>query len=165
MAAGTVTPRMPTQQEGAPIREAGRWSKMVDNLHLYALILAGKSHEQAVLWVGELYVRLVEEEKVADKALLHLADKRAQAIAAHLTGKSQIAKERLRVEAPEPLTDSEQPTVPFLWTPCRRREPWCRNDGNGQSAPPQGDLRGVFKVNAGFQRLDSVRLFPNMRPL
>ena len=109
--AGTVKPRMPAEDKKAKGREAGMLTKMVDSLSLYAIIPGGKSHEQATLWAGELYTRLVESEKIAEANLLQLAGNRAQSIAAHLETEARIPKDRVSIKDPEPLSGSEPPSV------------------------------------------------------
>lgn len=109
--AGTVKPRMPAQDQKAKGREAGMLTKMVDSLSLYTIIPGGKSHEQATLWAGELYTRLVENEKIAEAALLQLAGNRAQSIATHLETEAQVPKDRVSIKDPEPLAGSEPPSV------------------------------------------------------
>lgn len=109
--AGTVKPRMPAEDKKAKGKEAGMLTKMVDSLSLYTIIPGGKSHEQATLWAGELYTRLVESEKIAEATLLQLAGNRAQSIAAHLETEAQISKDRVSIKDPEPLAGSEPPSV------------------------------------------------------
>lgn len=109
--AGTVKPRMPSQDKKAKGKEAGMLTKMVDSLSLYAIIPGGKSHEQATLWAGELYTRLVESEKIGEATLLQLAGNRAQSIAVHLETEAQIPKGRVRIKDPEPFSGSEPPSV------------------------------------------------------
>lgn len=109
--AGTVTPRTPARQQEQKGKEAGMFSKMAEGMKLYKVIPGGKSHEQAVLWAGELYVRLVEDEKVADETFLQLAENRAQSIAVFLDSEAQIPKDRVSIKAPEPLSDNELPSV------------------------------------------------------
>ena len=109
--AGTVKPRMPAHDQKAKGKEAGMLTKMVDSLSLYTIIPGGKSHEQATLWAGELYTRLVESEKIAEATLLQLAGNRAQSIAAHLETEAQVSKDRVSIKDPEPLAGSEPPSV------------------------------------------------------
>ena len=111
IAAGKVTPRMPAQNQGKRGKESGMFAKMTASLSLHKIIPGGRSPEQSALWAGELYTRLVEQEKVADKTLLQLAENRAQAIATHLEGQNQIPKDRVGVKAPEPFTGNEPPAV------------------------------------------------------
>ena len=87
------------------------FSKMAEGMKLYKIIPGGKSHEQAVLWAGELYTRLVESEKIADKTFLQLAENRAQSIATNLAGEAQIPQDRVSIKAPEPLSGDEPPSV------------------------------------------------------
>ena len=90
VAAGSVTPRMPERRQEIKDKKTGVFSKMADSLKLYKIIPGGKSSEQAALWAGELYVRLVESEKVEDKAFLQLAGDRARSITGELEGPAQI---------------------------------------------------------------------------
>jgi hypothetical protein len=108
---GEATPRIPPQHQETKSKEAGKLSKMADNMKLYKLIPGGKSREQAVSWAGELYTRLVESEKVADQALLQLAENRSQSAATYLEGEAQIPKERVSIKAPEPLSDNAHPSI------------------------------------------------------
>ena len=87
------------------------FSKMAEGMKLYKIIPGGKSHEQAVLWAGELYTRLVENEKIADKTFLQLAENRAQSIATNLAGEAHIPQDRVSIKAPEPLSGDEPPSV------------------------------------------------------
>ncbi len=109
--AGTVTPRTPVRQQQHKEKEAGMFAKMAEGMKLYKVIPGGKSPEQAVLWAGELYTRLVEGEKVTDKTFLQLAENRAQSIVTYLDSEAQIPKDRVRIKAPEPLAGNEQPSV------------------------------------------------------
>jgi hypothetical protein len=109
--AGTVTPRTPERQQKKKEKEAGMFAKMTEGMKLYKVIPGGKSPEQAVLWAGELYTRLVEAEKVTDTAFQQLAENRAQSIVTHLTSEAQVPKERVNLKDPEPLADNEQPSV------------------------------------------------------
>jgi len=109
--AGTIKPRMPAEDQKAKGKEAGMLTKMVDSLSLYTIIPGGKSHEQATLWAGELYTRLVESEKIAETTLLQLAGNRAQSIATHLETEAQVPKDRVSIKDPEPLSGSEPPSV------------------------------------------------------
>jgi hypothetical protein len=111
VAAGTVTPRMPAQHQPVKGREAGMFAKMADGLKLYKLIPGSKSPEQAALWAGELYTRLVASEQVADATFQQLAENRAQAIAANLEGDARIPKNQVGFKAPEPLSGDEPPSV------------------------------------------------------
>jgi hypothetical protein len=108
---GAITPRMPAQDQGKKRKESGMFSKMVGSLSLHKIIPGAMSPEQAALWGGELYTRLVENEKIADQALLQLAEQRARSIAAHLESQTQIAKDRISVKEPEPFTGSEPPSA------------------------------------------------------
>ena len=103
IASGTVEPQSVPADEAAKSREAGTLAKMTDSLKLYALVPGGKSREQAVIWAGELYSRLVESEKVADGGLLRLAEDRAQSAAASLEGEGGIPRDRIAIKAAEPL--------------------------------------------------------------
>jgi hypothetical protein len=87
------------------------FSKMADSMKLYTIIPGGKSYEQAVLWAGELYTRLVKSEKVADSTYLQLAENRAQSIVSSLESEARIPKDRLSIKAPEPLSDNKHPSV------------------------------------------------------
>jgi hypothetical protein len=109
--AGTVMPRTPARQQKQKGKEAGMFSKVAEGMKLYKVIPGGKSHEQATLWGGELYVRLVESEKVADKTFLQLAEDRAQSVASHLDSEAKIPKDRVSNKAAEPLSGNEQPSV------------------------------------------------------
>jgi hypothetical protein len=109
--AGSITLRTPATHQEKKGKETGFFSRMSDNLKLYKIIPGGKSPEQATLWAGELYIRLVESEKVADSALQQLAGKRAQSIAAELEGPVQVPKERVGIKDPEPLSGDERPSV------------------------------------------------------
>lgn len=109
--AGTVTPRIPARHQQHKDKEAGMFAKMAEGMKLYKIIPGGKSHEQAVLWAGELYIRLVEGEKVADKTFLQLAEKRAQSIVVHLDSAVQLSKDRVRIKAAEPLAENGPPVV------------------------------------------------------
>jgi len=108
---GAIPPKPSPQNRKGKSREAGMFSKMADSLQLHKFVPGVKSHEQAVGWAEELYSRLTEGEKMADKILLELANARAQAIATSLESETQIAKERLSINPPEPLSDGEQPSV------------------------------------------------------
>jgi uncharacterized protein involved in outer membrane biogenesis len=110
VAAGTITPR-PPEKEQAPQRDAGMLTRMVDNLKLYTLIPGGRSPEQAVLWAGELYARLVEGAPITDEALLQLAAHRAQKVAALAQQDGRIAKERISLQEAEPVPNGGQPSV------------------------------------------------------
>jgi len=108
---GTVTPRMPASRQEDKSKEAGMFATMAEGMKLYKIIPGGKSNEQAALWAGELYTRLVEQEKVADETFLQLAENRAQAIVAHLGRKARIPKDRVSVKATEPLAGDARPAV------------------------------------------------------
>jgi hypothetical protein len=109
--AGTVKPRTPVQHQDIKGKEPGMFSKMADSMKLYMIIPGGKSYEQAALWAGELYTRLVEGEKVEDSIFLRLAENRARSVAAGLEGEARIPQDRLTIKAPEPLSDTEHPSV------------------------------------------------------
>jgi hypothetical protein len=109
--AGSITLRTPTTRQEKKDKEPGFFSRMTGNLKLYKIIPGGKSPEQATLWAGELYIRIVESEKIADKDLQQLAGKRAQSIAAELEGAVQVPKERVSIKEPEPLPGDEHPSA------------------------------------------------------
>ena len=111
IATGSVKARMPAKNQSKKRKKESFLAKTVDNLALYKIIPGGKSSEQAALWAGELFIRLAESEKVADQTFLQLAGKRARAIAGELEGGAQIAKERIGIKEPEPLSDNESPSA------------------------------------------------------
>jgi hypothetical protein len=111
LATGAVAPHPPKTNQEKKGKEKGFFTKIVDNLELYKVIPGGKSSEQAALWAQELSLRLAESEKVADKAFLQLAGKRAQAIAGELEGGAQVPKDRIGVKDPEPLSGDEPPSA------------------------------------------------------
>jgi outer membrane protein OmpA-like peptidoglycan-associated protein len=111
VAAGTVTPRLPVDPQTIQKKEAGFLSRMTDSLNLYKLIPGGMSREQTALWSGELFVRLTESEKIADTALLQLADNRAQAVAGHLRNEARIGSDRLEIKTAEPLPEGDPPSA------------------------------------------------------
>jgi hypothetical protein len=110
---GTVKPRTPAnqQEEKSKRKKAGRITKMMGGLKLYKLVPGGKSPEQAAAWAGELYVRLVESEPVAEATLVQLAQNRAQAIAKELETSGGIPGERVSIKDPEAQTGNEAPSA------------------------------------------------------
>jgi len=108
---GAIKPRAAMRNREEKSKDAGMFSRMADSLQLYKIIPGVKSHEQAVVWAGELYARLAEGEKIADKTFLELADARARSIADNLEGEARIPKDRLSLRAPEPLPEEEPPSV------------------------------------------------------
>ncbi len=108
---GAIKPRAAMRNQGKKSKDAGMFSRMADSLQLYKIVPGVKSHEQAVVWAGELYARLAEGEKIADKTFLELADARARSIADYLEAEARIPKDRLSMQAPEPLPEDEPPSV------------------------------------------------------
>lgn len=111
IAAGTVTPRPPAHQPPQKDSQVGMLTKMAEGMQLYKIMPGGKSGEQAVLWAGELYARLVADEQVAEKTFLQLAEQRAQSVVVHLESQAHIPGNRVRVKAAAPLADNGQPAV------------------------------------------------------
>lgn len=111
VAAGTITPRLPVDPQTAQKRDTGFFSRMTDSLNLYKLIPGGMSREQTALWSGELFTRLTETEKIADKTLMQLADNRAQAVAGHLRNEARINTDRLEIKSAEPLPEGDPPSA------------------------------------------------------
>ncbi|MCU0589251.1 MAG: DUF748 domain-containing protein [Syntrophobacteraceae bacterium] len=110
---GAVKPRMPEVHQPDESRRGkkGFFSRMANNLKLYKVVPGGRSPEEATLWAGELYLRLVESEPLQDEVLFKLADRRAQAVAQELEGEGGVPAERLTVEKSEALTDDSAPMV------------------------------------------------------
>lgn len=108
---GAVTLRMPAWSADRPRKEPGMAAKMIGGLNLYKIVPGGKSPEQAALWAGELYTRLVEREQADREALFRLAELRAQAAIAHLESQGRVARERIGTRKPEPLDDGELPSL------------------------------------------------------
>ncbi len=110
---GAVQPRMPEvrQPDETKGRKKGFLSRMANNLKLYKVVPGGKSPEEAALWSGELYLRLVESEPMPEEVLIKLADDRARAIAAELESEGKVPGDRVRIEKPEALTDDAAPGV------------------------------------------------------
>lgn len=110
---GAVQPRMPEvrQPEEKRGRKKGFFSRMANNLRLYKVVPGGKSPEEAVLWAGELYLRLVESEPLPEEALVKLAEDRARAIAAELESQGRVPGDRVRMEKAEALSDDTAPGV------------------------------------------------------
>lgn len=108
---GAIKPRAAMGNQGKKSTNAGMFSRMADSLQLYKIVPGVKSHEQAVVWAGELYARLAETEKIADKTFLELADARARSIADYLEAEARIPKDRLDIKPPEPLVEDESPSV------------------------------------------------------
>jgi hypothetical protein len=105
---GAVKPRAPEirQPEESKRKKKGFFSKMANNLKLYKIVPGGKSPEEAAAWAGELYVRLVESEPLADERLMKLAEDRAGAVSGELERAGKIATNRVAMEKPEPLSDA-----------------------------------------------------------
>ncbi|MFO8083773.1 MAG: hypothetical protein R6U27_05585, partial [Desulfobacterales bacterium] len=61
----------------------------------------GKSPGETVVWAGELYIRLVESEPIAEETLILLARNRALAIAKETESAGGIPNERLSFKEPE----------------------------------------------------------------
>ncbi|MDR2548798.1 MAG: DUF748 domain-containing protein [Desulfobulbus sp.] len=108
---GAITPRMPAWATDSPRKEAGMAAKMIGGLQLYKVIPGGRSPEQATLRAGELYTRLVEQERASDEALRQLAQQRAETAIALLARQQRIPKERVGSRPPEPLADGEAPAL------------------------------------------------------
>ncbi len=110
---GAVKPRTSEipQPDESRRKKKGFFSRMANNLKLYKIVPGGKSPEEAAVWSGELYLRLVESEPLAEEELLKLADKRAQAAAGELNQAGKIPTDRLTIEKPEPLGDDAAPIV------------------------------------------------------
>jgi hypothetical protein len=110
---GAVKPRTSEirQPDESKRKKAGFFSKMANNLKLYKIVPGGKSPEEAAVWSGELYLRLVESEPLAEEALLKLAEKRAQATAGELNQAGKIPTDRLTIEKPDTLSDDAAPIV------------------------------------------------------
>jgi uncharacterized protein involved in outer membrane biogenesis len=110
---GAVKPRTSEipQPEESKRKKKGFFSRMANNLKLYKIVPGGKSPEEAAVWSGELYLRLVESEPLAEEELLKLAAKRAQAAAGELNQAGKIPTERFTIEKPEPLSDDAAPVV------------------------------------------------------
>ena len=110
---GAVQPRMleVRQPEETRGRKKGFFSRMANNLKLYKVVPGGKSPEEAALWAGELYLRLVESEPLPEELLIQLAEDRARAIAAELESEGKVPGDRVRFEKPEALTDDAAPGV------------------------------------------------------
>jgi hypothetical protein len=110
---GAVKPRTAEipQPDESKRKKKGFFSKMANNLKLYRIVPGGKSPEEAAVWSGELYLRLVESEPLAEEELVKLADKRAQAAAGELNPAGKIPTDRLTIEKPEPLGDDAAPIV------------------------------------------------------
>ncbi|WP_310601024.1 DUF748 domain-containing protein [Desulfobulbus sp.] len=108
---GAITPRMPAWAMDSPRKEASMAAKMIGGLHLYKMIPGGRSPEQATLRAGELYTRLVEQERAGDEALRQLAQQRAETAIALLARQQRISKERVGSRPPEPLADDEPPAL------------------------------------------------------
>jgi len=108
---GSIKPRQSARNRRGKNSEPGRFARMADSLQLYKIIPGGKSHDQAVGWAEELYLRLAEGEKIEDKVFLKLAEDRARSIVSHLEGEAKIPKDRMNITASEPITDDEQPSV------------------------------------------------------
>ncbi len=111
IAAGTVTPRMPTTPEPVRLSEPGFFCKIIESIQIRNILPGGMSQEEATLWSGELYTQLSENEKVTETRLLQLADKRAQAVAELLEREGQIAADRLQTLTADPLRKDEPPSV------------------------------------------------------
>ncbi len=108
---GTIKPRRSAQDRQGKSSEAGSFARMADSIQLYKIIPGGKSHDQAVGWAEELYLRLAEDEKIDEKLFIKLADDRAGSVASHLEAEAQIPEDRLNRAASEPISDAEQPSV------------------------------------------------------
>lgn len=110
---GAVKPRVPEvrQPDEGKGKKKGFFSRMANNLKLYKIVPGGKSPEEAVLWSGELFLRLVESEPLAEEALLKLADQRAQAVGEELERGAKLPANRVTLEKPEAVTDDSGPAV------------------------------------------------------
>jgi uncharacterized protein involved in outer membrane biogenesis len=108
---GAVKPRAPEirQPDESKRKKKGFFSRMANNLKLYKVVPGGKSPEEAVVWSGELYLRLVESEPLAEEVLLKLADQRAQAVGEELERAGKVPANRVTLEKPEP--DDTGPSV------------------------------------------------------
>jgi hypothetical protein len=111
VAAGTIQPRVPEQSHKGKAKEAGLFTRMTEGLKLYKVVPGGMSRDQATLWAGELYLRIVESEKVDEKSLLQLADRRSLAVASHLEKTVLVPKNRLGGKDPEPLSGDALPAA------------------------------------------------------
>ena len=111
IAAGKVTPRPPPENKGTRESESTFWTQMTASLDVSNLIPGGRSPEQSLLWAGELYNRLVEQEKAGEDSLLKLAERRGLAVAASAENPAQIPKERVNLKPPEPFIGSNPPAV------------------------------------------------------
>lgn len=108
---GKLTPRQPEEEEASSAGESGFFTRMSDSLGLYNLIPGGRSSEQAAILAGELYLRLVDEEPVADQSLQALAEGRAKAAIGHLSGTDALAGNRIGSKAPEAMDTGDPPEV------------------------------------------------------
>ncbi len=110
---GKIKPRIPSGQEEQKEKrkKAGRLSRAMNSLKLYKLIPGGKSPDQAVAWAGEIYVRLVESEPVADESLLKLGEERAQAIVQELQTSGGVPADRVTTKDPEGTPEDAEPTA------------------------------------------------------
>ncbi len=104
---GTITPLVAVRHRG----EKESNSKKSDGFQLYKLIPGAKSPEQAARWARELYMRLVENEKVPDKTFQQLARNRAQNIAEALEANDGFPKERISFKDPVSLSGEERPSA------------------------------------------------------
>ena len=108
---GNIKPSRSAQNRKGKSSEPGKFARMADSLQLYKIIPGGKSHDQAVGWAEELYLRLAEGEKIEDKVFVKLAEDRARSIVSHLGSQAKIPKDRMNITASEPITGDEQPSV------------------------------------------------------
>lgn len=111
IANGQVEPRLPGWHGQDQTEQAGWWTRMVDSIHLYKIVPGGKSSEEALLWTGELFVRLAESEELAEPAFSRLADRRARAVANHLQTEAKVPADRVRLDPTEPLSGGDPPAV------------------------------------------------------
>jgi len=107
----SIEPRQSAENRKGKTREAGRFARMADSMQLYKIIPGGKSHDQAVGWAEELYLRLADGEKIEEKVFLKLAEDRARSIASHLESEAQVPKDRISITTSDPLSDDERPSV------------------------------------------------------
>lgn len=111
IAAGKVTPRPPPENKSRREPEPTFWTRMAAGLDVSRLIPGSRSPEQSLLWAGELYNRLVEQEKVNDATLLKLAERRGQIVMASAENPALIPRDRLELKSPEPFSGREPPAA------------------------------------------------------
>jgi uncharacterized protein involved in outer membrane biogenesis len=111
MKSGSIKPLISERLHKAIVNNVRENADTGGGLKLYKIIPGAKSPEQAALWAGELYSRLIASERISDDVFRRLAAHRALAIAEELEGDNHVPKGRMRIMDPEASSDEGHPSA------------------------------------------------------